>query len=159
MSSTLRRYWPTAAVALVLSLGIGGLGGALTDLGDWYQNLTQPAWKPPDWAFGPAWTSIFILCAAAISIAWVHAPTQRAKRQIIIVFAINAILNLLWSALFFVFKMPLPALVEIVPLWLSILACTIVCWRIRPLAGVCLMPYLVWVAFASTVNYGVVVLN
>lgn len=155
----LRRYWPAAPIALLLSLGVGALGGALTDLGPWYQQLVQPSWKPPDWAFGPAWTTIFLLCAAAASIAWVNADSPSARRRLVIAFAINAALNLLWSALFFTWKQPTLALIEIAPLWLSVLAITVVSWRIARLAGVLLLPYLAWVAFAATINFGVVTLN
>lgn len=155
----MRRYWPAAPVALLLSLGVGALGGALTDLGPWYQQLVQPSWKPPDWAFAPAWTTIFVCCAAAATIGWVNASDAASRQRLVIVFALNAMLNLLWSALFFTWKQPTWALVEILPLWLSVLAMTVVAWRISRLAGVLLLPYLAWVAFAATINYGVVTLN
>ena len=155
----LKRLWPAAPVALLLSLGVGALGGALTDLGPWYQNLVQPSWKPPDWAFAPAWTSIFVLCAVGATLAWINTTRAAQRRAIILVFAINAMLNLLWSALFFTWKKPTLALIEIAPLWLSVLAATVVCWRIYRPAGLCLVPYLIWVAFAATINYGVVTLN
>lgn len=154
-----RRYWTIAPIALALSFAVAAIGGSLTDLGPWYQSLTQPAWKPPDWAFGPAWTIIFLLCAVAGTIAWANARGARDRKLIILVFGVNALLNVLWSALFFTFKMPLAALIEVPILWLSVLAATVVCWRIARPAGLALVPYLAWVAFAATINTGVVLLN
>ncbi len=153
------RYWPSAAIALGAALAIGALGGALTDLGPWYQNLTQPSWKPPDWAFGPAWTTIFLCCAAAGTLAWNASSTSAQRRTLIIAFAINAALNLLWSLLFFDMKRPDWSLLQVGVLWLSVLSLVVICGRLSRPAGALVLPYLVWVAFASTVNYGVVQLN
>lgn len=159
MSLTQSRYWPTALVAVVLAFAVGGTGGALTDLGPWYANLQQPSWKPPDWAFGPAWTTIFLLCAAAGTISWVAASSAAQRRTILLAFAINAFLNVLWSALFFHLHRPDWSLWEVGALWLSVLSLVIVCGRLSRLAGALLLPYLAWVAYASTINYGVVQLN
>ncbi len=156
---TQSRFWPTAPVALVLSFAVAAIGGAFTDLGSWYQSLNQPSWKPPDWAFGPAWTTIFLLCAAAGTLAWVDAKSAAQKRQIGIAFALNAVLNVMWSALFFHFKRPDWSLWQVGILWLSVLSLVIVCGRTSRLAGALLVPYLIWVAFASTINFGVVQLN
>lgn len=154
-----RRYWPSAGIALGAAIAVGALGGSLTDLGVWYQNLIQPSWKPPDWAFGPAWTAIFLCCAAAGTLAWSAATTTGQRRGVVIAFAINAALNLLWSQLFFKLQRPDWSLLEVGVLWLSVLSLVIVCGRLSRLAGALVVPYLVWVAFASSINYGVVQLN
>ncbi|MFK7885477.1 MAG: TspO/MBR family protein [Gammaproteobacteria bacterium] len=153
------RYWPAAPIALALSFAVAAVGGSLTDLGSWYQALEQPSWKPPDWAFGPAWTTIFLLCAAAGALAWVNATNAAQKKQIAIAFAINAVLNVMWSGLFFHLHRPDWALWQVGVLWLSVLSLIVVCGRISKLAGALLVPYLIWVAFASTINFGVVQLN
>jgi len=159
LSLTKSRYWPTAAIAVVAALAVGGLGGALTDLGAWYDALIQPAWKPPDWAFGPAWTSIFLLCAAAGTVSWLAAAHAGQRRTIAVAFALNALLNLLWSVLFFQAQRPDWSLIEVAILWLSVLSLIVICGRVSKLAAALLLPYLAWVAFASTINYGVVQLN
>ena len=159
MSFTASRYWPTAPIAIALSYATAGIGGALSQLGPWYYNLTQPSWKPPDWAFGPAWTIIFTLCAAAATFAWLAATRPAQRRAIAVAFAINAFLNVIWSALFFYLQRPDWALLEVGLLWLSVLSLVIVCGRVSKLSGALLLPYLVWVAFASTITYGVVQLN
>ena len=95
------RSWMPVAAAAGAALAVAGLGAAVTDLGPWYQELRQPAWKPPDWLFGPAWTLIFALAALAGVEAWRHARAPAERARIILLFAINGVLNVLWSGLFF----------------------------------------------------------
>lgn len=154
---TPERRWPAIVVAVVCALAVSATGGLLTDLGPWYQNLIQPAIKPPDWVFGPAWTLIFTLTASAGVLAW---WAQTEKRWVLVAaLALNAGLNLLWSLLFFHVKRPDWSLLEVPALWLSIVALMIVCGRRRKLAGWFLVPYLTWVSLATAINYQVVQLN
>jgi tryptophan-rich sensory protein len=138
---------------------IATLGATMTDIGPWYQELNKPSWQPPDWLFGPAWTIIFALAAVAAVAAWRSAPTEADSEWIIILFAANGILNVLWSALFFHFHRPDWALMEVPFLWLSILIPIVVFWRYSKTASALLVPYLVWVTFAALLNYEVVRLN
>jgi tryptophan-rich sensory protein len=131
----------------------------MTDLGPWYQELNKPSWQPPDWLFGPAWTIIFALAAVAAVAAWRSAPTEADSEWIIILFAANGILNVLWSALFFHFHRPDWALIEVPFLWLSILIPIVVFWRYSKAASALLLPYLAWVTFAAVLNYEIVRLN
>lgn len=131
---------------------VAGIGGGLTDLGAWYEGLVFPAWKPPDAAFPIAWTTIFILAAVAAVLAWRGTPTAGGRALLVGLFALNSALNIGWSWLFFTLKRPDWALVEVVPLWLSILALVIVCGRADRRAGWALAPYLVWVGFAAVLN-------
>ena len=146
----------TAGCAAIL---VATLGATMTDLGSWYQELTKPSWQPPDWLFGPAWTLIFALAAIAAVAAWRRAPTEADSEWIIILFAANGILNVLWSALFFHFHRPDWALIEVPFLWLSILVPIVVFWRYSKAASALLLPYLAWVTFAAILNYEVVHLN
>jgi benzodiazapine receptor len=98
------------------------LGGLLTDIGPWYKGLLQPAFKPPDAWFGPVWTLIFILAAAAGAVAWKQAPDRTKRYWLVGLFALNAGLNSLWSWLFFKLQRPDWALLEVGFLWLSIAA-------------------------------------
>jgi tryptophan-rich sensory protein len=146
-------------IAAGAALLVAGVGGALTEIGPWYKALKQPWWKPPDWAFGPAWTLIFTLTAAAAVLAWHGAPDDAVKRTTLLLFGVNAILNMLWSALFFHLRRPDWALIEVVALWLSILALIVHARRRSITAAWLLVPYLLWVSFAACLNYAVVTLN
>lgn len=158
MSRRAVRPLPIVVAALaVLAMGAGG--GLLTDLGPWYQGLVQPEWKPPDIAFGPVWTSIFVLAAVGGVLAWSAAESIADRRLILTLFGVNAVLNLGWSALFFQLKRPDWALAELVLLWLSILALIIGLKRLSLAASLLVVPYLAWVTFAGVLNYAIVQLN
>ena len=131
----------------------------MTDLGPWYQALNKPVWEPPDWLFGPAWTLIFSLTALAGVVAWRAAPDRSSGEWLIVLFAVNGILNILWSALFFRLRRPDWALVEVAFLWLSIVVLIIVTARYGRTASWLLVPYLAWVSFAAVLTLAVVELN
>jgi tryptophan-rich sensory protein len=136
------------------------MGGALaTDLGPWYSALVLPPWKPPDWAFGPVWTLIFTLCAITGVRAWDAAKTSVQRTRVLWLFAVNGVLNVLWSLLFFASHRPDWGLWEVGPLWLSVLALIV---GLRPIvrsAVALLLPYLIWVAVAAAMNLQIVITN
>lgn len=140
-------------------MATGALGAWVTELSPWYYQLRFPPWKPPDWLFGPAWTLIFSLAAIAGVLAWRGARTTRDKAWVVGLFALNVNLNVLWSGLFFRLQRPDHALVEVVFLWLSILALIVVLRRFSRTASALLVPYLVWVTYAAALNAAVVRLN
>ncbi|RZS58546.1 TspO/MBR family protein [Sphaerotilus mobilis] len=139
------------------AVALAGLGGLATDLGPWYAALRQPAWKPPDLWFGPAWTLIFTLAAWSAVLGWQAAAPGAPRRRWLLALGLNAALNLGWSLLFFTLKRPDWALAEVALLALSVagLIRAAPTWR----AGVLLAPYLAWVLYASSINAGVVWLN
>jgi tryptophan-rich sensory protein len=150
------------APALCAALGVvlvALLGGLATQLGPWYEGLKQPPWKPSDALFGPAWTIIYALSAAAATRAWVLSRTRPGQLRVLLAFGLNGLLNVAWSVIFFSLKRPDWALGQVVVLWLSIAALITMCWRIDTLAGVMLLPYLAWVSFAAALNAAVVQLN
>ena len=116
-------------VALSLSYLAAGLGAALTELGPWYFALKQPSWKPPDAAFGIIWTTIFTLTAISAAMAWQAAQTTLAQRKVWLLFGLNALLNVVWSALYFKLQRPDWALAEWLLLWLSVLSLVLGFWR------------------------------
>ena len=134
-------------------------GGLLTQIGPWYENLRFPSWRPPNWLFGPAWTTIFLLVAIAAIKAWDRAPTDRARALLIALFAVNAVVNVAWSALFFRLRRPDWALVDVAALWLSIVALIGFCAGFSEQSAWLLAPYLAWVSFASYLNLVMVRLN
>jgi translocator protein len=154
-----RRFALMIGTALA-AISVAGLGALTTQLGPWYYGLRKPTWQPPDWLFGPVWTVIFVLAACSGFLALEHSPPQsRAKARILSLFAINAALNLLWSALFFRLHRPDWALVEVGLLWLSIAALMVVTAPQSKLASLLLLPYLAWVTFASALNFKIQQLN
>jgi tryptophan-rich sensory protein len=146
-------------VAFVLSYATAGLGAALTELGPWYFALRHPSWKPPDAAFGAIWSTIFTLCAISAWLAWQAADTAALRRPVAWLFGINALLNIVWSALYFKLQRPDWALFEVVFLWLSILVLMVGLWRLSRWASLLLVPYAVWVAIAALLNLQTVGLN
>ena len=153
---------PPAVVAACAAAGacaVAGLGMLVTDLGPWYQSLKQPWYKPPDAWFGPAWTLIFTLAAIAAVRAWRASTSPQQRRTLLAAFVFNGALNVFWSWLFFRARRPDWALVEVVAFWLSIVLLIVLAARSDTLAGLLLVPYAVWVAFAAAINLGVVLLN
>lgn len=148
-----------AAVAALWACAVAVAGGLLTDIGPWYYALRKPSWQPPDWLFGPAWTLIFSLTAIAGLLAWERSGAGAARARLLVAFAVNSALNVLWSLLFFRWRRPDWALVEVVLLWLSILLLIAVVFRRSRWGAALLVPYLAWVAFAAWLNLAIVRLN
>ena len=160
---TLRRK-PQASVralllAFVLSFATAGIGAALSELGPWYFALKHPPWKPPDAAFGVIWSTIFTLCAISGWLAWQAADTLALRRRVLCLFGVNAVLNIVWSALYFKLQRPDWALFEVVFLWLSVLALVMGLWRLSRWASLLLVTYWIWVSIAAVLNVQTVMLN
>jgi tryptophan-rich sensory protein len=145
-------------IAILLSLIVGGLGGAATEIGPWYFQLQKPSWQPPDWLFGPAWTTIYGLTSIAGVKAWRRADEVQ-RRYFMGALLLNLVLNLLWSLIFFTSQRPDIALIEVVPLWLSILLMVLLVRSYSPVSALLMLPYLGWVAFAAYLNWTIVTLN
>ena len=154
MAGARRSRWKPIATAAACALGIALLGALTTDIGPWYRSLNEPTWKPPDALFGPAWTTIFALAAIAGVIAWQRATSRSQREWILILFAANGFLNVLWSLLFFRLHRPDWALAEVGFLWLSIVALIVHLGRFSRPSGWLLTPYLAWVSFANRAQCG-----
>lgn len=150
--------WPSVA-AIAWAVAVAAIGGMLTTLGPWYDALKRPSLQPPDWAFGPAWTLILALAALSAVIAWRDAPGAAMRYAVVALFLVNGALNVLWNVFFFTQRRPDRALVEVAFLWLSILAPILTFWPFSRTAALLLAPYLLWVGFASYLNYEIVRLN
>lgn len=151
---------PTPIIAAALAATtVAVAGGLLTDLSPWYYALRSPAWKPPDWLFGPAWTAIFACAALAGLYAWNGSRRRMDRVRILTLFGVNGALNVLWSVLFFRLHRPDWALVEVIVLWASIVALMVGLARHSRGASWLLTPYLVWVSFAAALNLAIVQLN
>jgi translocator protein len=142
----------------VFCIVLGVAGGLLTKLTPWYDALKKPGWKPPDWSFGPIWTLIFGFITFAIAYAWSLADaTQRPL--LLAVLAVNGILNIAWSGIFFMMRNLQLAFIELLVFWLSIVALIYVFASISSFAALLLVPYLLWVTAAGLLNYQVMRLN
>lgn len=151
--------WVPVAFAALAAILVAVLGFLATDLEGWYQTLVRPAWQPPDWLFGPIWTSIYAMAALAGVLAWHEARDANARSWILALFALNGFLNVLWSLLFFRLQRPDLALAEIFLLWLSIVALIVGLRSFSRTTTWLLLPYLAWVTFAAALNAAVVRLN
>ena len=144
---------------LALCLGAGGLGSFFTanSVREWYPKLRKPPGTPPSWVFGPVWTTLYVLMAVAAWLVW-RAYGWGAGFALLIFFAQLA-LNVAWSGIFFGSRMPGIAFAEIVILWLAIAFNAFVFYLLLPLAAGLLVPYLLWVSYASYLNWGIWRLN
>lgn len=159
MSAYVSAHWLTILVAALVALVVAGVGGAMTEIGPWYRSLQFPAWKPPNWSFGPIWTVVLTLAAASAVLAWSGSASDGQRAGLLLLFAANSVLNVLWNVLFFRLRRPDWALFETVFLWLSVLALIVFIWPISATASLLLAPYLIWVAIAGLLNRAIVRLN
>lgn len=142
---------------LVATFTAAAVGGLFMP-GSWYDSLAKPAWTPPDWLFGPVWTLLYCMIAVSGWLVWRETGLKGA-RLAFAVFALQLVLNGLWSWLFFGLHRPDLALVDIVLLEMTILCLIVLFWPISRLAAVLLVPYLAWVAFATALNGAIWQLN
>lgn len=123
-----------------------------------YAQLVQPSWAPPAWLFGPVWSALYLTMGIATWLVWRTAEFSQTRNALLL-FLIQLILNALWSWVFFMWHEGALAFVNIVVLWFLIVATIIAFFRIQKLAGWLLVPYLVWVSFATALNFAIWQLN
>ncbi|MFA6428106.1 MAG: tryptophan-rich sensory protein [Candidatus Buchananbacteria bacterium] len=148
-------------IALLIPQVAGWIGAIFTTpaITGWYTGLNRPVLAPPNWLFGPVWTILFILMGLAVYLIWQKDHQSQTAKIALSVFALQLVLNTLWSIIFFGLHNPAVALVEIAFLWLAILVTIIYFAKISKSAAWLLVPYILWVSFASYLNYSFVVLN
>ena len=148
-------------ISLVIVFAAGGIGTifTLSQIPTWYATLTKPSWAPPNWLFGQVWTTLYILMAIALFLVWREGLNREDVRLAILIFAVQLVLNVLWSVIFFGYNSLLGGLVVVIILWIVILANIIVFYRVSKPAGLLLLPYIIWVSIASYLNYSVYLLN
>lgn len=126
--------------------------------GEWYAALKKPSWNPPNWIFGPVWTALYTMMAVAAWLVWRRGGFA-LNRLPLSLFLTQLLLNALWSWLFFGLKNPALAFGEIALLWLAIAATLLAFWPRQRTAAWLLLPYLMWVSFASGLNFALWQLN
>lgn len=149
------------AFSLALPLLAGFVGSIFTtpSIQGWYAHIAKPALNPPSWIFGPVWTTLFVLMGISAFLVWKKGIEKRRVRVALGLFLIQLILNSLWSIIFFGLHNPGWAFVEIIALWIAILATIIAFARVSRPAAWLLVPYIMWVSFASYLNYQIYALN
>ena len=147
------RAWVTWLVWVLAVVAAGSAVGLWFAPDEWYQGLAKPTWNPPNWLFGPVWTTLYALLGTS---AWLvsREPGVPAgeRRTAWIAFGVHAVLNLAWTPLFFGLRQPGLAFIDICLVWLALLWMTMQFGRIRPLAGYLLLPQVLWVSFALVLN-------
>lgn len=148
-------------VAIAIPLIIGLSGGAFTAsaIPTWYAQLQKPSWQPPNWLFGPVWTTLYLLMGIALYLVWKSNAVQSYRQTAFILFAIQLTLNFFWSIIFFNQHQIGWAMAEILVLWISILLTIFSFGKINQTAAWLLVPYISWVSFAAILNYTIWKLN
>ncbi|MBN1695397.1 tryptophan-rich sensory protein [candidate division WOR-3 bacterium] len=125
----------------------------------WYANINKPTFRPPNWVFAPVWTTLYLLMGIALFLVLRKGFNEKGIKIAVAVFALQLVLNSLWSFLFFGLESPFAAFIEIIFLWAAILISIILFFRISWVAGALLIPYILWVSFASVLNFSIWRLN
>lgn len=139
----------------------GGLGNIFTipAIPTWYAGLNKPFFSPPNWLFGPAWTTLYILMGIALFLVWQKETKNKKVQEGLKLFGIQLLLNASWSPVFFGAKNLFLAFVIIIFMWIFILKTILAFGKIDKRAGYLLYPYLLWVSFATILNFSVWLLN
>jgi translocator protein len=132
--------------------------GGLVHPDEWFARLQKPAWNPPNWIFGPVWTILYVTMAVAAWLVWRRGGFA-AQRVPLLLFFLQLLFNALWSPLFFGLHLPGLAFMDLLLLWLALVATVVAFWRARRPAGALLLPYLGWVTFAGGLNFAIWRLN
>ena len=151
-----RSEWVGLIIFLAVCFAVAGLGGMATtpEIPGWYQRLAKPSWTPPNWLFGPVWTALYACMAVAAWLVWKRVGWQGGDGALT-VFGIQLALNLAWSFVFFKFHLTGWAFAEIVLLWAAIAVTIVKFAPISTAAALLLVPYLIWVTYASALNFAV----
>jgi len=148
-------------VSLIVCQLAGFVGSLFTtpSIPTWYASLAKPSFTPPNWVFSPVWISLFVLMGISLFLLWEKTLHYPGVRTAMLWFAVQLGLNMLWSILFFGLKSPFLALIGIIVLWIAIFLTILKSFRVSKLAGMLLIPYLIWVSFAAGLNYFIWTLN
>ena len=148
-------------VSILLAEAAGAAGALITApaVATWYTTLNKPALNPPAWVFGPVWTTLYLLMGIAAFLVWRRWGSDPRVKAALAVYLIQLFLNAIWSPVFFGLHAPGAALVVIALLWLAIVATMVKFHPISRAAAYLLIPYLLWVSFASYLNFSIWRLN
>ena len=154
------KYWKLV-ISILIPLIASAIGSFFTStsVSTWYIGLNKPVFNPPNWIFGPVWTTLYILMGISLYLVWNKGIKTKKAKAAVTIFSIQLALNILWSVIFFGLKSPLFAFIEIIFLWSAILMTIIYFYRISKPASYLLIPYILWVSFAAVLNFYLFILN
>ena len=150
---------PKIIICVIICVGLGAASGFSTadSISGWYQTIQKPSWNPPNWLFAPVWTLLYTLMGISLALIW-HSR-HVLKKTALFLFVVQFVLNLLWSYIFFGRHEMQLALLEIMLMWIMIFLTIIYFYRINKSAAWLMIPYLLWVSFATFLNYSLYALN
>lgn len=154
------RTWVGVGLIAIAVAAVAAAGGAVTAAslqGDWYATLTKPAWTPPDAVFGPVWTVLYVMMAAAGALVWLARDREDVCCPLA-GFALQLAANLAWSVLFFGLQSPVLAFLDVLVLWVLVGITTLHFFEASRPAGWLMVPYWLWVSFAAVLNGAIVAL-
>jgi tryptophan-rich sensory protein len=140
-------------------VGISGTPFTIAAIPTWYATLSKPYFSPPNWLFGPVWTILYFLMGVSFFLIWKQGLKKKKNKTAAVIFGIQLLLNFLWTVLFFGLKSPVLGLIGIILLLVSIGLTMQKFYGVSKLAAYLLIPYLVWVCFATLLNISIVILN
>jgi len=148
-------------ISIIICQLAGVVGSIFTSpsIPTWYASLQKPAFAPPNWIFAPVWITLFVLMGISLYLVWDRGWEKKEVKLAVSIFGVQLVLNALWSILFFGLQSPLYAFIEIIILWVAILITIIKFYQIFRSAGVILLPYIIWVTIAASLNYSIWILN
>ena len=154
-------FWAKALICILVVELLGGLGGFLTSqsVKDWYVHLEKPPGTPPNWLFGPVWISLYAMIGLSFAILWQKGFDNTPARRARTLFIIQMALNVIWSPVFFGLHQPFIGLIIILGLWVATLLTILAFSKLSKTATFLLIPYLLWVSYASYLNAGIWYLN
>jgi translocator protein len=147
--------------SLAACFSAGFIGSIFTgdSVRSWYPLLLKPSFTPPSWLMAPVWFLLYILMGISAFLIWRKGVRDFQVKESMIIFVIQLLLNILWSYAFFGLRSPLYGLIVIVPLWTAILLTIINFHRISKTAAFLLIPYSVWISYATVLNFAIYILN
>lgn len=153
--------WGQMLLFIILCELVGSIGAIFTNpnIPTWYVGLNKASLNPPNWVFGPAWSLLFLLMGVSSYLVFKEGWKKKEVKDAFLIFGVQFFFNIMWSLVFFGGRSPLYGLFVIAVLWLTIILNIVAFWRVNKTAGKLLIPYLLWVSFASYLNLMVYLLN
>ncbi|MCL5784139.1 MAG: tryptophan-rich sensory protein [Patescibacteria group bacterium] len=153
------------SIALCQSAGLIGSFFTFSSIPNWYNLLNQPAFRPPNWLFGPAWATLYTLMGISFYLIWIKLKDNKYSKKAkliklsLMIFLIHLFFNATWSIVFFGLHNIFLALINILIIWVFIVILIGKFWNLDKRASILLIPYLAWVSFATILNYSIWILN
>lgn len=148
-----------ASMGVCIVAGFVGSLATRSSITTWYAGLTKPPFNPPNQIFAPVWTILYVLMGVSAFVVWRKGLRSKQVKIALGIFAGQLVLNVLWSVIFFGFRLPFPAFIEIIILWIAILFTILLFRKMSMIAALLLIPYILWVSFAAVLNFSLWRLN